>query len=270
MIASDLTGATAYPPGHYVSGGVTVNAGAALTVLAGTVIKFATGVPIYVNGTLSATGSQLAPVYFTDYRDDDAGGDTNGDGDASSPEAGWWIGILVEDGGAADLDYCRIHYGGGYHHTPYYRQLGNLYKAGAGASPSAIPVSATAPYHGIILENASAGFTLTENTITNNANYGVYATGTSPGTITGCTFSGNGTDPIGLSAANSGVSVTDDNTYNGAIRIESGAIDSDLTWGNGVAARYYVSGPVTVEYRRRLDRPGRNGDQVRHGRPYLR
>ena len=63
---------------------------------------------------------------------------------------------------------------------------------------------------------------MTENTITNNANYGVYATGTSPGTISGCTFSGNGTDPIGLSAANSGVSVTDDNTYNGAIRIESG------------------------------------------------
>ncbi len=61
-----------------------------------------------------------------------------------------------------------------------------------------------------------AGFTLSANTITNNANYGVYATGTSPGTITGCTFSGNGTDPIGLAAANSGVSITDDNTYNGA------------------------------------------------------
>ncbi len=117
-IASNLTWGNGVTSRYYVSGPVTVDAGSTLTVLAGTVIKFATGVPLYVNGTLSATGSQSAPVYFTDYRDDEAGGDTNGDGNATSPAAGWWIGILVQDGGAANLDYCRIHYGGGYHGAP--------------------------------------------------------------------------------------------------------------------------------------------------------
>ncbi|MEW6541136.1 MAG: immunoglobulin-like domain-containing protein, partial [Bacillota bacterium] len=211
---------------YFLRGNITVAAGRTLTVTAGRVVKFAQNTGLHVNGILLARGTAAAPIYFTDYRDDAAGGDTNGDGSTTVPAAGWWIGIEIRNNGAATLDHTVIRYGGAviWWDAPFYtgRHVGNLYKTGAGTltlTNSVLSNSASHALrlwdtgavhtvsgntfehnasHGILLEYAGSNVTISGNTMRNNAHSGIHLRDSNPA-VTKNTISNN---PIGVYCEN--------------------------------------------------------------------
>jgi hypothetical protein len=92
---------------------VNIAAGKTLTINQDVIVKFQLGNYFAVAGTLIATGIPLHPVIFTEFRDDSAGGDTNGDANASTPQKGSWYSIYYYAGSTANvLDQVEVRYAG--------------------------------------------------------------------------------------------------------------------------------------------------------------
>jgi len=102
---------------------VTVEEGTTLTLEPGVVIKAALsggGIPqqydtLLVRGTLIAQGGETAStkIVFTSFKDDQYGGDTNNDGDASAPAPGDWKRIVFASSSADSvLNNVLFRYGG--------------------------------------------------------------------------------------------------------------------------------------------------------------
>jgi RHS repeat-associated protein len=112
-ISTDTTWTVANNP-YVLTGNVTVAAGVTLTVEPGVVVKFNSQFrTLTVNGTLKAVGTAGSRIVFTSVKDDAAGGDTNGDGAATSPAAGdWWKLVVASTNDQTELKFVDVRYGG--------------------------------------------------------------------------------------------------------------------------------------------------------------
>lgn len=102
---------------YVIRASVAVYPGATLTIRPGVVVKFAPGTDLNVTAgaRLVANGTAAQPIYFTSLKDDTIGGDTNGDGNASSPAPGDWRNLIYGDPGGdpatGSLTNAVVRYG---------------------------------------------------------------------------------------------------------------------------------------------------------------
>ena len=140
----------------YQFGDITIPTGKTMNLQPGAVIKFNASI-LWVSGTLNATGTVGSPVVFTSYKDDSVGGDTNGDGIATSPSKGDWTAIIIVNG-TVNLDYASLRYSGG---TNVSGAITNRYYSGSFWYSKNAFVSIN---HATISDNGLPGISLVDDT----------------------------------------------------------------------------------------------------------
>ena len=131
-------------------------ADALVTIDGGSIIKLVVPNTYNFNASLNILGTASKPVIFTSEKDDDIGGDSNGDGNASYPAPGDW-GHITIDGGSASFNYTTIRYGG--------------YGSGASGSLSGINGANLALDHGTVSFSSDYGIELNGTSGTLNLSY---------------------------------------------------------------------------------------------------
>ena len=104
---SDTTTGPLTPGVYHVTGAINVPVGETLTVQSGAIVKF-NNFRLTVDGTLNA-----GAAFFTSIHDDTVGGDSNGNGAATTPGPGDWQGIhFTATSDASTLNGAEIRYPG--------------------------------------------------------------------------------------------------------------------------------------------------------------
>ncbi|MBI4809854.1 MAG: right-handed parallel beta-helix repeat-containing protein, partial [Ignavibacteriales bacterium] len=136
----------------------TVNASGIFEIASSNVIKFGDYCYFYVDGTLEAIAGTGESIDFTTYRNDNIGGDTNGDGTATVPSPRIWGGIYFNNSSidaACVLRRCNVTYGG-------YWTGGGINMSNA--SPTIDSCSMANNYYGVMMTGVSDPV-FTNNTI---------------------------------------------------------------------------------------------------------
>ena len=116
-VTSSIGSATTWNAGTVYAVDNSISVNAALTIQPGAVVKFATGLPggavmtVSSTGTINASGSATCGIAFTSYKDDSVGGDSNGDGIATTPLVGDWGNVVLNSSGSV-FNYVNFSYGG--------------------------------------------------------------------------------------------------------------------------------------------------------------
>jgi len=140
-----------------------------------------------VLGSLVTTGDQDNPVYFTSWKDDSVGGDTNGDGSGSAPSPGDWLRVSIKGPGASGtFSNTFLRYGGNNYLPAGYNALrcenATLNFTGGGVSDS---------YQYGIYAMGGGTVQIAGASFRNNGYAGVYLGGIAAPSVSGCTFSAN-------------------------------------------------------------------------------
>jgi hypothetical protein len=233
-----------------IEGGLTVAAGATLTVQPGTVVKFAGPRDVLlVQGALTAVGSDAAPIAFTSLRDDEYGGDTNGDGPGVGA-GGDWSQIRFAAGSTGRLVHAFLGYGGSgvYDHAGAYgRAILESFSSDVILDHCTLHASAQ---NGLYAGNASVVVTGSE--LTDNHDNGLRYNGIDPGTplmLRDNTFAGNGAYGAWVYIANSAATVTAENNQSVApkngLRVSGGLTQGTLDW-DSPSAPMVIDGGLAV------------------------
>ena len=109
-----ITKDTSWGPGDllYVITNLGINPGTTLTLLPGTIIKLTNDGAFSVNGSFHSLGIANNKVYITSIKDDSIGGDTNNNGQASSPSPRDWYLFFFSPGSQGKFDETVVRYGG--------------------------------------------------------------------------------------------------------------------------------------------------------------
>jgi hypothetical protein len=229
---------------YEITRNINVNPGIALTIPAGTVVKFNGSTTLLdIDGTLQVNGTSSNPVYFTSSNDNSVGSTTATS--TGNPMPGDWafIEVFGNSNASATINNAIIAYGGN-------------------ASHATAEVEAFAPMNNFVISNsaitssslaginmAGTNMTLTSSTISNNGTYGFLMSAGSF-TVTSNTFSYNQMGVASLTY--SGVSainlIPSGNTATGTINLGfmvSGSMGISTTWYQDLP--YIVPSSLTVD-----------------------